>query len=463
MEINELQSLVGDFEKLKGRLQNEKALSAKTVVDYLKQYEVSGHKVMDAGQRPDKIITVDGGTKTVPVTRLGLPLQKQIVGLAAAFLCGNPIRLIANPANDGEKEMLAVIARTWEKNKLDYESKKLAKIMMAETEAAELWYRDKPDEAYWADTVNAGRPHRLRMRVLANSLGDTLYPIFNNMGDMIAFGREYTIKVDGKEQFHFDIYTDTQVFKATKTSTAWVVETEIHYFNKIPVVYYSQPATEWNDVQSLIDRFEKTLSNHSDTNDYFASPMVKVTGEVKGFATKGESGKVLELKEGAEASYMSWDQSPKSQELEFKNLRSLIFDMTSTPDISFENMKGLGAISGVSRKMMFLGAHLKAADKEENFGQCIQRRINLIKAAMVTFNNQLAESASLVVTPKFEYFLPKDEEGLINILSTATGSKAIMTQETAVRNNPFVTDPEAEIEKLKEEHTVETIEPNPAI
>lgn len=112
---------------------------------------------------------------------------------------------------------------------------------------------------------------------------------------------------------------------------------------------------------------------------------------------------------------------------------------------------------------MFLAAHLKAADKEENFGQCIQRRINLIKSAMVTFNNQLAESASLVVTPKFEYFLPKDEEGVINMLSTAVGGKATMTQDTAVRNNPFVTDPEAEIEKLKEEHTIETIEPNPAI
>lgn len=460
MEINELQLLISDFDKLKGRMATERKLTLKSIADYLKQYEVSGHESMDTAKRPDKVVTVDAGTKTVQVTRLGIPIQKQIVHLAAAFLLGNPVRLQATPADDKEKEMLMVINRTWEKNKLDYESKKIAKILMSETEVAELWYRDDPDEAYWAGTANEKRPHRLRMKVLANSLGDNLYPVFNNMGDMIAFGREYTIKVDGKDESHFDIYTDKITYLSTKTSSAWVTTEETNWFGKIPVVYYSQKAPEWNDVQSLIDRFEKTLSNHSDTNDYFASPMVKVTGEVKGFATKGESGKVLELENGADASYMSWDQSPKSQELEFKNLRSLIFDMTSTPDISFENMKGLGAISGVSRKMMFLAAHLKAADKEEEFGQCIQRRINLIKAAMLVINNQLG-GASLVITPRFEFFLPKDEEGLINMLSTAVGGKAVMTQETAVRNNPYVTDPESEIEKLKEETTIDVITPDP--
>lgn len=458
MEINELQLLISDFEKLKGRMATERKLSLKSIADYLKQYEVFGHESMDTGKRPDKLVTVDGGSKTVPVTRLGIPVQKQIVHLAAAFLLGNPIQLQATPADDKEKEMLTVINRTWEKAKLDYESKRIAKILFSETEVAELWYRDDPDEAYWAGTANEKRPHRLRMKVLANSLGDNLYPVFNNMGDMIAFGREYTIKVDGKDESHFDIYTDKITYLSTKTSSAWVTKQETNWFGKIPVVYYSQKAPEWNDVQSLIDRFEKAISNHGDTNDYYVSPMVKVTGEVKGFATKGESGKVLELEPGADAQYMVWDQSPKSLELELKNLRSLMFDMSSTPDISFENMKGLGTFSGFALKMIFLAAHLKAADKEEEFGQCIQRRINLIKAAMLVINNQLG-GASLVIKPRFEFFLPKDEEGVINMLVSATGSKPIMTQESAVRANPLVTDADSEVLKIKDETTVIELPP----
>lgn len=461
MEITEIQALSGNITALKDRISKEVSSRRPAATTALKQYEISGHEIVDTGKRPDKLVTTDTGTKNVPVTRMALPVQKQIVALAASFLCGNPIRMMAAPQSEKEKNMLAVLKRTWENAKLDYESKRLAKILFSETEVAELWYRDDADKEYWAGTANAGRPHRLRLKILANSLGDELFPVYNAMGDMVAFGREYAVKVEGKDETHYDLYTAEKIYMAVKKGDNWEQKEEPNLFKKIPVIYYSQPAPEWADVQSLIDRWEKTLSNHSDTNDYFASPMVKVSGEIAGFATKGESGKVLELKDGATADYMSWDQSPKSLELEFKNLRSLIFDMTNTPDISLEQMKSLGTYSGIALKMLFLSAHLKAADKEENFGQCIQRRINFMKAAMVVFNNTLTDAVSLNVWPKFEYYLPKDEEGLITMLSTATGSKPIMTQESAVRANPLVADAEAEVAKIKEETTVEDITPIP--
>lgn len=459
MEINEIIELSSDFGTLKNKITNEAAKKVTNVAGYLKEYEPAYHKSMDTTMRPDKIITTDQGPSTVPVTRLALPLQKKIVAMAAAFLCGNPIKLNCTPVTEEEKKMLEVIERTWESNKLDYQSKTIAKILFSETEVAEIWYRDAADPTYWANTVNQNRPHRLRMKVVANSLGDSLYPVFNKMGDMIAFGREYSIKVNGKNEPHLDIYTDTTTYLGKNTGNAWEMSEEKNLFGKIPVIYYSQPAPEWADVQSLIDRLEKALSNHGDTNDYFSSPMVKVKGEIKGFASKGESGKVIELTDGAEADYMSWDQSPKSQELEFKNLRSLIFDMTDTPDISIEQMKSLGTYSGIALKMLFLSAHLKAADKEENFGVCIQRRINFIKAAMTIINVDLGKASSLVISPRFEYFLPKDDAGLIDMLFTATGSKPIMSQESAVKHNPLITDHEKEIAKVKEETTVDSITP----
>jgi SPP1 family phage portal protein len=462
MELTEIQALSTNMDALKKKVTSEVSSRRSFVLTYLKQYHVDGHESIDTAKRPDKVVTTDQGTKTVPVTRLGLPVQKQIVALAAAFLCGNPIKLSSSPEDDNGKNMLAVVKRTWEKNKLDYDSKRIAKLLFSETEVAELWYVEKPDAEYWSGTVNADRPFRLRMKVLANSLGDELFPVFNNAGDLVAFGRGYQTKVDGKTIDHFDLYTDEKIYFGISRGNGWEIEKEEpNQFKKIPVIYYCQPAPEWSDVQSLIDRWEKTLSNHSDTNDYFASPMVKVTGEIKGFATKGESGKVIELKDGADAAYMSWDQSPKSLELEFKNLRSLIFDMTSTPDISIEQMKSLGTYSGIALKMLFLSAHLKAADKEENFGQCIQRRINLIKSAMAVINISLKDATSLSITPVFEYYLPKDEEGIINMLVGATGGKPIMTQESAVRANPLVHNADIEVEKIKEETTVVDITPIP--
>jgi hypothetical protein len=48
------------------------------------------------------------------------------------------------------------------------------------------------DDPYWEETPNDGVQVKLRMKVLANSLGDTLYPSFNEYGDMNAFGRNFT-------------------------------------------------------------------------------------------------------------------------------------------------------------------------------------------------------------------------------------------------------------------------------
>lgn len=459
MELSEIQDLVPEYSKLMQKMMAAKPNTAK-VLDLLKQYEPEEHEVIkNVTDRQDKTVVTDDQTKVVKVARLAIPVQKKIVGLAAAFLCGNPIKLAASPADDVQKQLLEVVKKTWTSNKLDYEAKKLAKIMMSETEVAELWYSEEADPLYWQNTPNQGKKFRLRMKVIANSLGDGLYPVFNNNGDMVAFGRSYSIKVNDKNEEHFDVYTDNKIYKGTKSTTGYAYTEEANMINKIPVIYYYQPKVEWADVQTLIDRWEKTLSNHSDTNDYFASPMVKVKGEIIGFASKGESGKVLEIKDGGDAEYMSWDQSPKSLELEFKNLRSLIFDFTDTPDISIEQMKALGTYSGIALKMLFLAPHLKAADKEENFGKSVQRRINFIKAAMAVINVGLEKATALDITPRFEYYLPKNESEMIEMLVSATGSKPIMTVDSAVRRNPLVDNADVEIEKLKDETVIEDITP----
>lgn len=449
MELVTLQSLLGNYEELQKQVVAEKTTA--DIATLQKQYEPTAHDITDKAKRPDKIVTTDAGTSTVPVARLPVAFQKIIVKRAAAFLCGNPIELVATPATDLDKSLLAALKKTWEDNKLDYDSKALASLMMKETEVAELWYTEVVDPTYWIGTSMEGSGFRLRMKIIANEKGDGLYPVFNAAGDMIAFGRSYIIKVADKNEEHFDLYTDTQIILGIKGDSGWATTSVSNPIGKIPVIYYSQPSAEWADVQELINRFEVAISNHADTVDYFGSPMVKVKGEVKGFAKKGEQGKVLELSEGADAEYLSWDQSPESVKLEFNTLRSLIFDLTDTPDISIEQMKALGTYSGIALKMLFLGAHLKAADKEETFGKSIQRRINYLKSALAVINLKLQPSLPLAIKPKFEYYLPNNDAEMIDMLAVATGSKPTISRKTAVARNPLVQDPETEIANLEEE------------
>lgn len=415
---------------------------------FLTQYETRGHAIFSRVKRPLKSITNNKGqTKAVDRARLSVPLQKKIVNITAAFLLGNPIELdyTVDETISMQQDFVDILTKVWDDNKLDYKSKKLAKILFSECEVAELWYTPEVDKDYWAETQIPQAQLGLRMRIIANSLGDLLYPVFDNTGDMIAFGRAYRIYGSSElnltnSELHFDVYTEKQIFFGVKESDSvdWTVETKPNILNRIPIIYYSQPLPEWHDVQTMIERYETLISNLSDTNDYFGDPTVIVKGTITGFSQKGEQGKMLQLDPQADVSYLTWDRAPESIKMELESLWKLIHTSTSTPDINFEHMRGLGQFSGIALKMLFMDAHLKAADKEETFGEGVQRRINLIKSSIgVIGGDKIKEGLKVIIKPKFTYYLPADPtEEIANINSSINGGT--LSKMSGVRLNPLV-------------------------
>jgi SPP1 family phage portal protein len=430
------------------------AVDNSEIETYLEQYDPKQHKIFDKIYRPDKTGKDDDGKDIdVPVTRIAVALQKLIVKRAASFLCGNPIELIASPEGEEQENLLAALKEIWKDNKLDYKSKTLAKLLFSETQCAELWYvmDDNTDK-------DSDKPElKVRVRILAASLGDDLYPVYDATGDMIAFGRGYEIKEGDKTIKHFDVYTDDTIYECI--TEPFTVTKKVNTIGKIPVIFYKQDVPDWYDVQEMIEQLEKVYSNSSDTNEYFGSPMAIIEGALQNMVKKGQTNKLLVLEKGAKASYLTWDQAPEPVKMEMDNLLRQIYTLTDTPDISFEQMKSIGgtAPSGFALKMLFLGAHLKASEKEEIFGESIQRRINFLIAAIIKVTNiKLAKGSSLEVTPKFEYYLPKnDSEKIDNLTSALQGG--IISKETAIRQNPLVEDPESEIELVKDGQLDETM------
>ena len=113
-------------------------------------------------------------------------------------------------------------------------------------------------------------------------------------------------------------------------------------------------------------------------------------------------------------------------------------------------MKSIGgnAPSGFALEMLFLGAHLKASDNEEIFGESVQRRLNLIMSALGSIDLKLKQGLSLKIRPKFEYFLPKNTAEKIDILNSAVQG-GIMSVDSAVSQNPLIEDPKAELDLIK--------------
>jgi SPP1 family phage portal protein len=355
-------------------------------------------------------------------------------------------------------------------NKMKYRDRQIARYLDSECEVAELWYLvDEPE--MWAAYDLPQSKFSLKSKILANSLGDHLWPHFDKYGTMDAFVREYSVTEGENLFYYFDLYTKDQIFKYIMSDDKKYipdpnVEVMIdgqmknqnpipNVLGKIPIIYYWQPYPGWHKVQSMIERLETLLSNHADTNDYYGSPILTVNGEVKGLSSKGENGKVFELSEGGKAQYLTWDNAPASIKLEIENLVNFIYSMTQTPDISFIQMKGLGNISGVALKLMFLDPMLKALAKQEVFGEMIQRRTNLIlNAISKVIATSLAKACTLIdIEPEFVPYLPSNDTELIANLYTASGNKAFLSQESAVRISPFTQDTDQEMEALNADET----------
>jgi len=434
----------------------KKGKAASNIERYKKQFEPAGHATLDKSLRPDKQIMKENGEldRMELVNRLALPFQKKIVSATVAFTFGNPVKLVCHDETEPAKDVLTAVQRILKDNKVDSHNRRVARELARSTETAECWFPVSVDshEKYGFPT-----PFKLRVQQFSPWAGDLLYPVFDPTGDMVAFGREFTVSeiVEGtaKEVKYFEVYTDEHRVVWTSGIGGWVQKTEEpNVLGKIPVIYGKQESVDWQDVQESIDRLEKLLSNFADTNDYHGSPKIFIEGSLIGFAKKGESGAILEGEKGSKAEYLSWDHAPESVKLEIETLIRFIYSFTQTPDISFDSVKGLQDISGIALRMLFLDAHLKVQEKREVLDEYLQRRLNVIKGFVGKFNKSLEKAADMVeIEPEIQPFMVDDMKNALENILSANGNKPVISRKTAIKLSGLVDDVDAEYDAIEEE------------
>ncbi len=431
---------------------NELTKDAKKTREIKKYQDQYGgkHEIL---KRVDKVVGKGTTTeKTVVVSKLAIPFQKKIVNARVAFLFGDPAKYVCK--DEAGQALYDVMDNILKANKIAYFDRQLARTVMSETRAAEYWYAVMESE-------NGAEVKKVRVALWSSGNGDGIYPHWNEYGDMDAFTRMYDAPNDeGKSVAHCDIYTDVKIVEAVKDN-GWQLTEKPNPVGKIPVVFYEQDSPEWNDVESLIERIEMGLSKHADVNEYYGDPIVKLKGKLVTPFEKEEVGKVLTFDaqmganggvEYGDAEYLTWDELPESRKMEYENLKDLIYSMTSTPDLSFQNVKGIGNISGVTIRMMFMDAMMEAQNKQEIFGAGLERRVSVLKAMIGrVYDLTLASQMPVDIGVQFGNPLPQDVLSEIQALTNAVGGEAIMSQETAIRKNPLVDDPEAEVELVQAE------------
>jgi SPP1 family phage portal protein len=458
-EFNALsaEELAKDFDTYLARLYEEDNEYEENVLKWMKEFDME-HEIFD---RQDKAVGEEGNTKIVEVAKLGVPFQKKIVNTATSFIFGKPVNLINESEEESLEDSFKAFTKAWKDAKLDYHNRRLARRLFVETRVAELFYI-RAYESGEGDKKGITQK-KLKVMLLCKENGDSLYPVWDALGDMSGFIRKYQVEIEveaeKKKVDRVEIYTAAWNYTCTKGDDWEIVKYE-NVFGKIPVIYYEQEVAEWADVQSLIDRVEMMVSKNADTNDYFGAPAIVAKGDLENAPEKNDVGKFFEIKptisEGravfGDLSYLTWDMAPEAIKQEYEILKDLIYSQTSTPDLSFNNVKGTTNLSGIALKFMFFDSILKANNKQEIFGEGLDRRNNLLKEMLSKADvKNNANMTNLEIEVEFAEVLPENVQEMVETLVTASGGGAIMSRETAVRNNPLVEDAEAEVTNLEAE------------
>lgn len=469
MKVEEIFKLT-EANDIIGELQSKRYSKQPVTGKHKSDLDPLKHKVFNHILRPDKKVKIDvedfddttkvtngvtgEGYRIEHVARIALALQKLIVKRAVSFMFGNPVTIDCIPENDSQTAVFKAIKRVLSDVKEKSHNRRVARTLFSCTEVAELWYPvEKPNNVY-------GFPSKFKLRCAMFSPldGDTLYPYFDESGDLKAFSRQFSIEdAKGKVHTFFETYTDEFQMMWRMSADGWKPEEgypKTNPIGKIPVVFAQQPQVEWEDVQVLIDRLEKLLSNFADTNDYHAAPKIFVKGTIQGFSKKGESGAILEGDADSDAHYLSWANAPESVKLEIDTLLRMIYTITQTPDISFDSVRGVGAISGVALKLLFMDAHLKVQDHSEVFDEYLQRRLNIVKAFIGQFNTKLSsEAEALLAEPVITPYIIKDEAAELKIWSDANGGNAVISQKASFEKANLTSDPDADYQQYQDEQS----------
>lgn len=418
-----------------------------------KQWDIKKHAIYtDIVRFPDpkkKVKNADGNeeTKTIPLTRIGLPYQKKIINTGVTFYCGIPITY----AGDEGDNKFEAFKKVLESVKSEFIDADVRQAYGRWTECAEYWYTVEEENS--RDRYGFESKFKVRCNILTPDKYQ-MFPIFDNNQDLVCFSFQY--KADKKDRI--DTFTADKVYKWIKNEM-WELESEIdNPFGLIPINFYREPdgRPEYYDVQDAIERLEYIYSATAESNNDFAFPILSLFGEVTGAFSQKQGGRVLQFDNDSKgAEYVTPDDN-NGIEKERKTLERDIHDFTDTPDISLTNMQGLGNIlSGVGAEFLFLSAHQKVVRNNKIFEPALKRRISIISSILSKLNVNFKEDLDVVATIhpfKIEDFKAKLETYLKGLDGQQIFSLRWVLQKLGIE------DPEgmmAEIIKESEEKTNE--------
>jgi len=389
---------------------------APDAVALMKDWDEKQHAVFDETIREKRRVLIEDEVRNADgkvvqkaryekkeVNRIGLPLEQDIVNIHTAFTVGIEPKLTLQGEDEKAKSVFEILKTIYRQNKIKFHNKRIVRSWLSEQEVAEYWYTVE-DDSWWKRVLNkiikpfgGNVPARkLKVAIWSPFRGDKLYPYFDDYGDLIVVSREYKVTdPDGTNEATKFMSIDSKKVIIYKNGE---LEKEFpHGFKKMPVMYTYRDKPYCHKIKTIRERLETLMSNFADCLDFNFFPKLTATGVVEDILNRGTGSEIIQLENGAQISYLTWQQSPEMAKMEFENLTERAYSLTNTPRISFENLKGSGnTFSGVAFKFAFMGAHMAVSNHAEDIEEFLQRRVNFVVHAIGCIYKKLEDAVKEV-------------------------------------------------------------------
>ena len=368
-----------------------------------------------------------------PSNKLSHPFASYITNMAVGYFLGKPISYNSNNSN-----LLSRINDVFKYNDEADNNTTLAKYSSICGYAIELIYADEDSNARFkaipADEVAIVYDNTLEENILC----------------AVRYFDEEIVGTD-KTKTTISVYTSDEIQTyELKDEDINLIESELHYFQDVPVVVYINNDELYGDfekVKSLIDAYDQAQSDTANDFEYFTNALLVISGilvdDENGLDFKNNRVLNFTGSEG-KAEYLIKNINDSALE-NFKNrLVEDIHKFSQIPNLTDEQFAG--NVSGESMKYKLMGLENITGLKEAKFKKGLMRRIELLCNFLNLATNDLMLYTD--IQPIFTRNKPKNEVELANMVK---GLYGILSDETLISILPFIENSHEEIEKRNKE------------
>lgn len=384
----------------------------------------------DAYTSDHEILHDPAKPKYKPDNRVVVNFPKYIVDTMNGFFIGNPVKIVAE--DEAVSDYVEYLDRY---NDQDDNNAELAKICSIYGKGHEMYYTDEESEL----CITYLDPKEAFM-IFDESIIER--PLF--------FVRRYVDR-EGFEYGSISDATSVRNFKVTG-GLKWLDEWTPHYFPGVPATEYVENGERqgiFEPVMSMVNAYNKAISEKANDVDYFADAYLKVLGTTvdKDDVQFIRDNRIVNFEgDGSDkiiAEFMEKPNSDTTQENLLERLERLIFQISMVANISDENF---GTASGIAMKYKLQSMSNLEKTKERKFAAGMNRRYQLLFGHPAS---KVPADSWIQLQYKFTPNIPANLQEEAQIASQLEG---ITSHETQLKVISAVEDVKGELDKIEEEN-----------